>query len=638
MDPRQPQRDASRADACSHAGASDRESPRRRRLIRSAALGAALITTLYLVWRVAVTLTPDTALLGIPLLAAEAFALITLLLFAYLLWDLDAVSLPAPRHDSEAVVDVVIPTYSEPWEVLLPTVAAARAMHQVRTVWLLDDGARPWVRELAADLGVEYRARTGSDHAKAGNINATLPEIDAEFLAILDADHVVDADFVARTIGHFDAPDVALVQTPQDFYNVESFEHAGSAEHPFGDQNVFYRVVGPGRNSRAAVFWCGTNAIIRLAALREIGGVATGTVTEDIHTSVRLQRRGWRLVYHNEVLARGLAAANADQYFKQRVRWGTGTMQLIRSADNPPTASGLTRAQRLGYLSTILGWFDGWRTLILFLLPAAVLLTGLSPIAGPVLPFIVLFVLTVVAQRLALSLLSRGYGPIIRTSIFETIRLPAMLKVTAALITRSEPTFEVTHKGRSAAAPGGVRMPRLFAVLLLTFGVALAAFATSVATGWPITYSSSLLAWTAAGWTLICTALVLGAVHRITLARFAGEQRAAVRFAGTGFATIDGTTTRIRDISLSGLHVEAPRAALAVGAHVQVEIDAIALRAVVRACDELPGGVDDLRLEFDADERHPLAHLTLHLFETGGAPDVTWLEPSVDDRRPVAAG
>ena len=139
---------------------------------------------MYLIWRVAITITPATALLGIPLLVAELFALITLLLFTYLLWDLDAVTLPSLRPAPKAVVDAVIPTYSEPWEVLLPTVAAARAMQHVRKVWLLDDGDRPWVRALAADLGVEYRARVGSDDAKAGNINATLPEIDDPLRAI----------------------------------------------------------------------------------------------------------------------------------------------------------------------------------------------------------------------------------------------------------------------------------------------------------------------------------------------------------------------------------------------------------------------------------------------------------------------
>jgi cellulose synthase (UDP-forming) len=638
MDPRDPTHGRLRVEALHDVGARERESPRRQRLVRVVAIVAALVTTVYLLWRVAITITPATALLGIPLLAAELFALVTLLLFTYLLWDLDAVTLPTSHPAPTATVDAVIPTYSEPWEVLLPTVAAARAMQHVRTVWLLDDGDRPWVRALAADLGVEYRARVGSEDAKAGNINATLPEIDAEFVAILDADHVVDTAFVTRTIGHFDDPTVALVQTPQDFYNAGSFEHAGSDAHPFGDQNVFYRVVGPGRNNRGAVFWCGTNAIIRLTALRDVGGVATGTVTEDIHTSVRLQRRGWRLVYHNEILARGLAAADADQYFKQRVRWGTGTMQLVRSDDNPLTAAGLTRAQRLGYLSTILGWFDGWRTLILFLLPAAVLLTGRSPIDGPVLPFIVLFTLTLALQRAALSLLSRGLGPVIHTSLFETIRLPAMLKVNAALFTRSEPTFEVTHKGRSDAVPDGVRAPRLFVVLLAIFGLALLVFVFAISTGWPLTYASPLLAWTAVAWTLICAALVVGAILRITHSRFAGEQRAAVRFRGAGRAELNGVPTRVQDIALSGMRVETPHDAFPRGTRVNVVVGEVALQGIVRSQTVVSDGIDEVRLEFDNDDRHALARLALQLFQTGGTPQVEWAMPDAEGRPLQPAG
>ena len=443
---------------------------------------------------------------------------------------------------------------------------------------------------------------------------------------------------MTRTIGHFDDPTVALVQTPQDFYNAGSFEHAGSDAHPFGDQNVFYRVVGPGRNNRGAVFWCGTNAIIRLTALRDVGGVATGTVTEDIHTSVRLQRRGWRLVYHNEILARGLAAADADQYFKQRVRWGTGTMQLVRSDDNPLTAAGLTRAQRLGYLSTILGWFDGWRTLILFLLPAAVLLTGRSPIDGPVLPFIVLFTLTLALQRAALSLLSRGLGPVIHTSLFETIRLPAMLKVNAALFTRSEPTFEVTHKGRSDAVPDGVRAPRLFVVLLAIFGLALLVFVFAISTGWPLTYASPLLAWTAVAWTLICAALVVGAILRITHSRFAGEQRAAVRFRGAGRAELNGVPTRVQDIALSGMRVETPHDAFPRGTRVNVVVGEVALQGIVRSQTVVSDGIDEVRLEFDNDDRHALARLALQLFQTGGTPQVEWTMPDAEGRPLQPAG
>ena len=599
--------------------------------MRVVAVAAALVTTIYLIWRVGITLTPATALLGIPLLAAELFSLVTLLLFTYLLWDLDALSPPAPQEDSTAIVDVVIPTYSEPPEVLLPTVAAAVALRNARTVWLLDDGDRPWVRALAADLGVEYRAREDHADAKAGNINAVLPEIDADFIAIVDADHVVDAHFISNTIGYFDDPEVALVQTPQEFYNLESFEHAGGEDRPFGDQNVFYRVVGPGRNNRGAVFWCGTNAIVRLAALREVGGVATGTVTEDIHTSVRLQRRGWRLVYHNEVLARGLAAADADQYFKQRERWGTGTMELLRSSDNPLTASGLTRAQRLGYWSTALGWFDGWRTLILFLLPAAVLLTGMSPIAGPVLPFLVLFAVTFAMQRWALSLLSRGLGPIIRTSLFETIRLPMMLRVNAALFRRDAATFQVTHKGRSTAAPDHLRTPRLFIALLVLFGVALLTFVFAVTTGWPLAYPSGLLAWTAAAWTLLCAALVIAALRRITSSRFGNEYRASVRFDGRGTARLDGISTHIRDISLGGVRVEAPPEAFVAGSGVSIDINGVHLGGTIRSSTALTDGIDEVRVAFDPEDRRALAHLALTLFQTGGTPHVNWVPRTAPD-------
>ena len=66
-----------------------------------------------------------------------------------------------------------------------------------------------------------------------------------------------------------------------------------------------------------------------MEALRELGGVAHESVTGDIHTTVRIHRRGWRTGYHNEVLAYGLAAEDAEQYQTQRVRWGPGAMQVL---------------------------------------------------------------------------------------------------------------------------------------------------------------------------------------------------------------------------------------------------------------------------------------------------------------------
>ena len=220
---------------------------------------------------------------------------------------------------------------------LAPTIAAAVAV-------------RP------ADLGARYLRRDDRRHAKAGNLNHALEVIDADVVGVLDADHVPRPDFLTATLGYFDDPLVALVQTPQDFYNLRSFEHSRTASRDgFNEQSLFYRAILAGKNRWKAAFWCGTNALLRVSALKDVGGVATGTVTEDIHTTILLHAKGWRTAYHNEVLARGLAAASAGQDLLQRHRWGTGAMQVLRT-DNPLTVKGLSVAQRLAYAFTLFGW------------------------------------------------------------------------------------------------------------------------------------------------------------------------------------------------------------------------------------------------------------------------------------------
>ena len=340
----------------------------RRAVIRTTALVAIVATAAYLGWRIGFTVR-QSLWLAIPLWLLELHALVGLGLFTFSLWDLDAAPRPAGRTMADLRVALLIPTYDEPTEVLLPTVAAAVSLSPAHETWVLDDGARPWVEELAGTLGARYLARPEHDHGKAGNLNYALDRVDADVVGVLDADHVPASGFLEHTLGYFADPRVAVVQTPQEFYNADSFEHrrrlfAARGDDPddedpdderlFGEQRLFYRAIQPGKNRWDAAFWCGTSALVRVEALREVGGVAEETVTEDIHTTIRMQRRGWRTVYHNEVLARGLAARNAEEYFTQRLRWGTGAMQVLH-AEHPITGRGLGFAQRLAYASTLLG-------------------------------------------------------------------------------------------------------------------------------------------------------------------------------------------------------------------------------------------------------------------------------------------
>lgn len=396
----------------------------------------------------------------------------------------------------------------------------------------------------------------------------------------------------------------------------------------------FYRGLSAGRNRWNAAFWCGTNAVVRLEALRAVGGVAVETVTEDIHTTIRLHRKGWRTVYHNAVLARGLAASNSDQYLSQRLRWGTGAMQVLRG-ENPATVSGLSMMQRVSYLSTLCGWFDSWRTLGYVMLPAVVLLTAGTPIAAPALTFLIAFGVVFAAQQLALWALSRGHAPPLPSTLFEFIRMPANLRATTALFSRRIRRFTVTAKGRQADDERSrMRAPRLLTAMLTGNLFAGGWYVASIL-GWtPLTYPTPWVAHGAAFWLLVNFALLVQAIRRIRHERFAADRRAAVRFELPGVVLIDEAVCPLRDVSLTGASVLVPDGVLHAGqrSHIDLEVAGImlALDVLVRATVPVAEG-NVAGLEFDRLDAHTHATLAFALFATG-------VEPTLVEANAVPVG
>jgi cellulose synthase (UDP-forming) len=616
-------------------GALGFERRRRLLLIRLAAVGALLVGMGYLSWRVSSTLAGATVWLAACFLALEGHALVSLAMYTFDLWDLDAGPAPDGAAGTAPRVAVLIPTYNEPREVLLPTIAAAVALRPAHETWVLDDGDRPWVAALAAQLGAGCRTRLTHEHAKAGNINAILPDLDVDLVAVFDADHVAHAGFLSRVLPYFDDPRIALVQTPQDFYNTASFEHVERRRgRRFGEQDLFYRALSAGRNRWNAAFWCGTNAVVRLAALREVGGVATDTVTEDIHTTIRLHRRGWRTVYHNEVLAQGLAAGTANQYLSQRLRWGTGAMQVLR-AENPGVVSGLTLGQRVSYLATLLGWFDSWRTLGYLLLAPATVASGALPLVAPLPAFLPWFLAAFGTQRLALRLLARGHATVWHAILFEIIRLPANLRATLAVFHRRQSAFTVTAKGRSGTRHR-TPAPRLLVALLVTQALALAWYAASAAGATPLHYAVPWVAGGAAVWLVVNAAALVAAIRRIRSPRYAAERRAGVRFDLSGDATVDGTPAQLREASLTGASLVLPAGGLAAGRPVSVTLtvrgSVLTLPAVVRSLAPAGDpGVAQVGVEFRDLPASTSAELALVLFRTGITPRLVYSGLSTSD-------
>jgi cellulose synthase (UDP-forming) len=604
------------------------ESRSRAWSIRAIAVTALVVTVAYLVWRGTSTLALNVWWVAIPLYVMEIHAAIGLGLFTFSLWDVDRRPAVREVRSTRAKVAVLIPTFNEDLEVLMPTIAAALEMRVRHETWVLDDGNRPQVEQLARELGARYLARPTHEHAKAGNLNHALTIIKADLIAVLDADHVASPEFLTHTLGYFDDPGIALVQTPQEFYNLESFEHEGggvtmaepldgATSARFHEQVLFYRVLQPGKNRWGGAFWCGTGAVVRVKALQEVGGVATDTITEDIHTTIRLHRKGWRTVYHNEVLARGLAASDAATYQLQRHRWGTGAMQVLRR-ENPLFVSGLTLPQRLSYAATLLGWFDAWRSLGYLLLPIVVIATGAVPINADALTFMLFFGTTFVLGQLSLRVLSRGCHRPVLSILFEFVRMTPNLLATLTLFTNRRAAFRVTPKGRTGDGRHVAHVPALLTSVLALTLVAVVWYVATLLGFTPIVYSVPWAVHAAFVWMGVNVGLVWLAIHRIRATRFAAERRSSVRFATDFGGRVDGVEAWVRDLSLTGARLEVPDASvIAPDAWLVVDAGpggALELQGIARSSWTDRVGRTMVGFEFLAGQYPARARLALALF------------------------
>lgn len=388
---------------------------------------------------------PSAPIMSSLLLAAEIFGTLTLALHVLSTWCL--VERHAPPAPAQCSADIFLTTWNESEAILRHTILAAKQVTHCRHVWLLDDGNRLSMAALAEELEIKYISRTDRSHAKAGNLNNALRYTDADFVAIFDCDHAPAPDFFARTLGYFNDPSVGLVQTPQDFYNIGSFQHRLSAHETeaWHEQTLFYRVIQAGKDYWNATFFCGSCAIVRRSALEDIGGFATGTITEDMHTSLRLHKAGWTAVYHAEALAFGMSPADVEQYETQRLRWGRGAMQVWKQ-EGIFTARGLSVAQRLAYFTSAITYFEGWQKAIVYLMPIAVLLTGHMPIIWTGAPFMLIFSLWLLSGVIVNEVFSRGYSKSLYMEEYNFLRFYTFMRATLALVIPGKWKFKVTPK------------------------------------------------------------------------------------------------------------------------------------------------------------------------------------------------
>ncbi|WP_017659435.1 glycosyltransferase family 2 protein [Baaleninema simplex] len=417
----------------------------------------------YILWRSLFTLnleTPVSTILSIALLGAEFWILASYGVQLFLMLrerdrrqDVLKLAPNVVMGKYQPSVDILIPSYDEPTEILKRTIIGCQAIdYPNKTVYLLDDTRRSQIEKLTKELGCEYLTRPDNRHAKAGNLNHALDKTDSELVLVFDADFVPTRDFLLKTVGFFQESDIGMVQTHQCFYNHDLVSRNLGLEGIFPHEvEVFSRHYQKLRDGADSSLCYGSAFVARRQALAEIGNFVTGTLGEDYFTGIRLSSHGWRTIYLDENLSAGLAAETISGHIAQRQRWVRGTLQSFFVSHNPLTVPGLTLRQRIAHLEGILQWFSSLWQVFFLLVPLAYYFLGILPVKtlpedwlAYFLPYYIVTLATYgwLNYRSRSALISGVYGLV--------TCFPISLSIVQTLIGPFSQGFKVTPKGISS--------------------------------------------------------------------------------------------------------------------------------------------------------------------------------------------
>jgi exo-beta-1,3-glucanase (GH17 family)/cellulose synthase/poly-beta-1,6-N-acetylglucosamine synthase-like glycosyltransferase len=261
-------------------------------------------------------------------------------------------------------VAIHVPAYFEPVEMLKQTLDAVSRLDypNFECVVIINNTPDPafWqpIQDHCRALGERFKFINAEkvQGFKAGALRIAMDRtaVDAEIIGIIDADYVVDPDWLKDLVPVFADPRVGLVQAPQDHRDEDR-----SLMHYMmnGEYAGFFDIGMVQRNEENAIIVHGTMCLIRRAAMDMAGGWAGDTICEDTDLGLALIEHGWLTHYTNHRYGRGLLPDTYEAFKKQRHRWAYGGFQIVKKHWRRflPGASRLTPDQKREFS---LGWLN----------------------------------------------------------------------------------------------------------------------------------------------------------------------------------------------------------------------------------------------------------------------------------------
>src|SRR5436190_4751284 len=269
------------------------------------------------------------------------------------------------------MVSLQIAAYNEPPDMLIEANRSVQAIDYSRMeIVVIDNNTKdPAVWGPVADY-CETQPNVRFVHVdpwpgyKSGALNLALHEhtdAEAELIGVIDADYLVDPAYLRSVVGYFADPDLAFLQTPQDYR-----EYAGDAYLTacYDAYRYFFLTTMPARNRRNSIIFAGTMGLLRRDVLEKVGGWDEWCITEDAEASLRILREGYSGLFVGRSFGRGIMPLSFASLKSQRFRWCFGGMQILRMHwrawlpwDLDPS-NHLGTAQRIDYLLGGLQWLN----------------------------------------------------------------------------------------------------------------------------------------------------------------------------------------------------------------------------------------------------------------------------------------
>jgi cellulose synthase/poly-beta-1,6-N-acetylglucosamine synthase-like glycosyltransferase/exo-beta-1,3-glucanase (GH17 family) len=261
-------------------------------------------------------------------------------------------------------VSIHVPAYFEPPEMLKATLDALARLDypNFECVVIINNTPDPafWqpIQDHCRALGERFKfinaERVQGFKAGALRIAMERTAADAEIIGIIDADYVVNPDWLKDLVPVFADPRVGLVQAPQDHRDGDR-----SLMHYImnGEYAGFFDIGMVQRNEENAIIVHGTMCLIRRAAMDMAGGWAGDTICEDTDLGLAIMEHGWLTYYTNYRYGHGLLPDTYEAFKKQRHRWAYGGFQIVKKHWRRflPSASRLTPDQKREFS---LGWLN----------------------------------------------------------------------------------------------------------------------------------------------------------------------------------------------------------------------------------------------------------------------------------------